>query len=116
MCNFQIYINNSLSCLRLVKASTYWARLKGWMFKNSISFEDALWIKPCNSIHTFCMHFSIDAIFLDSHGYVIRCCPNIENRRVRVVWRAASVIELSAGAIATLRIADGDLIELKEVY
>jgi len=115
MCTYQVCINSKLSYLRLVKANSYWRRLKGWMFKQSVSFDDALLIEPCNSIHTFFMNFPIDALFLNSRGYVIRCCPSITNRRFRAVWRASSVIELSVGAIANLGIVEGDLIELKEI-
>lgn len=116
MCSYKVCINGNLSYLRLVKADSYWCRLKGWMFKKTVSFDDALWIEPCNSIHTFFMNFPIDALFIDSQGYVIRCCPAIANRKLRAAWRASSVIELSVGTIATLGIVDGDLIELKEIY
>lgn len=115
MCTYQVYINRKLTYLRLSKANNYWQRLKGWMFKHSVVFDDALWITPCNSIHTFFMNFPIDVIFLGGGGEVIRCCPNVVKRRLRMVRKADSVIELSAGAIATLGIVEGDLIEVKGI-
>ena len=112
---YQLFINSKASGLYPVIAENYWLRLKGWMFKPSVAAGDALWIHPCNSIHTFFMRFSIDAVFVDVHGYAIACCSAIPARRLRAEWGASSVLELPTGTISALGIVTGDLIQLMEV-
>lgn len=115
MSAYRLFINSNATDFYPVIAGNYWLRLKGWMFKPSLAVDEALWIHPCNSIHTFFMRFSIDAVFVDVEGYAIACCRTIPKRRLRMEWRASSVLELPAGTISALGIAAGDLIQLKEV-
>lgn len=115
MSGYQLFINSNATGLYPVIAGNYWLRLKGWMFKPSVAADEALWIHPCNSIHTFFMRFSIDAVFVDVQGYAIACCSAVPARRLRAEWRASSVLELPAGAISALGIVSGDLIQLREV-
>jgi uncharacterized protein len=85
---------------RVELATGFWQRAIGLMGRRDLSPDQALFLKPCRSIHTCFMRFTLDAIFLDA-----------ENRVVRVVrglrpWRAADggrravgVLEFPAGRI-----------------
>jgi uncharacterized membrane protein (UPF0127 family) len=62
---------------------------------------DGLLIRPCNSIHTFFMRMPIDVVFATREGVVLDVSPARPPWRVGpIVWRAAWVLELPAGAIA----------------
>jgi uncharacterized protein len=110
---YQLLLNEQALPLQLKKAETYLQRLKGWMFKTSVSNKEALWIEPCNSIHTFFMKFVIDAVFVDRNGKVISCCEYLLPRRGRVMLRSHAVIELHAGMIAQLNIKLNDVLTIK---
>jgi len=84
--------------LSIQRADTVWTRLKGWLGRREINATEALWLSPCRAVHTVGMHVPIDVVFLDARGAVIRVVPALRPRRIAVCWRAASVLELAAGA------------------
>lgn len=76
-------------------------------------------ISPCNSIHTFGMRFSIDAVFLDRHGKVLALKPDV--RPGRLAWGPwhglvlpwmVQVLELPAGTLAPTGLAVGQVLQL----
>jgi uncharacterized protein len=94
-------------------AQSLFARMKGLLGRTSLDSGEALWIKPCNSIHTIGMKFAIDAVFLDRANRVIALIPDLSpNRMSRIYPRAASVIELPAGTLAGTTLAIGETIEI----
>ncbi len=68
-----------------------------------------LWIKRCNSIHTFFMRFPIDAVFVDKKLKVVAVYRDLKPWRVtRLHFKASSVFELPAGTLdATVETAAG---------
>lgn len=82
-------------------------RLKGWMGRKSIAQRDALLIEPGNSVHTWFMHAPIDVVFLDRKRRIVGVSDNVRPWRMRVHWRAASVLELQAGRRRALGLAPG---------
>lgn len=93
------------------KANTFSKRLKGLMFKKDPLVNEGLWITPCNSIHMFFMKFSIDAIFLNKNGRVVKLVEGLKPWQiVSPVKDAHSVIELPIGTIQKLRLTPGELI------
>jgi uncharacterized membrane protein (UPF0127 family) len=93
-------------------ADTIWTRMKGLLGRESLETGSGMLIEPCNSIHTFFMKFSIDAVYLEkeSRNYKV-----VSIRRDRKPWRmdfpnfnATAVLELPAGAAGDL--AEGDLL------
>lgn len=90
-------------------AATEWARGKGLLGRKSLGSEQALWIKRCNSIHTFFMKFTIDCVFLDKNQRVKAIYPKVKPfRLVWPVWGASSVIEFPAGRVQALGIQVGE--------
>lgn len=84
---------------RLFVADTFWSRFRGLQFLRALPPDTGLLLRPCSSIHTFWMRFSIDVLFLDRRGTVI------ETRRAVRPWRIAfpsvggccQVLEVAAG-------------------
>ena len=66
------------------------------------------------AIHSFGMRFEIDALFLDSNGYVVYMIQAMPPLRASpFVWRARDVLELPAGKIQETGTALGDQIEIQ---
>jgi hypothetical protein len=99
--------NNVAVADRLLK------RMKGLLGKNNLQTREALWIKPCMSIHTFFMRFPIDVVVLNRRNQVIAVIKNLRpNRLTRIYFSAVSVLELPAGTIETTATGVGDGIEI----
>lgn len=90
-------------------AATEWARGKGLLGRKSLGAEQALWIRRCNSIHTFFMQFAIDCVFLDKQLRVKAIYTDIKPfRLIWPVWGASSVIEFPAGRVRELSLEVGE--------
>lgn len=90
-------------------------RMKGLLGRDSLPAGAAVLIGRCSSVHTFFMRFSIDLVFLDAAGVVVRLVPAV--RPFRMAWggvRARSVVEARAGAIAEQCLALGDCLRMVE--
>lgn len=94
-------------------ADTFFSRVKGLMFKKTPLHEEGLWIIPCNSIHMCFMYFSIDAVFLDKDGTIVKLVTDLKPWRfVKPVANAHSVIELPAGTCQQLGLYEGDRLQI----
>jgi uncharacterized protein len=97
----------------LAMADTFFTRLKGLLGKNELPHGEGLWIKPCNSVHTFGMKFPIDVVFLDKDKRVVGLAKTLRPNRVSCRYSSASsVIELPVGTIDAANTVTGDLIEV----
>jgi uncharacterized protein len=98
----------------LAMADTFFTRLKGLLGKNKLPHGEGLWIKPCNSVHTFGMKFPIDVVFLDKENHVVGLAKTLRPNRVSCLYSSASsVIELPAGTIDVAVTVIGDHIEIE---
>lgn len=94
---------------QLELAHTFLSRMRGLLGRSGLSASQGLWIKPCNSIHMFGMRFSIDAVFLNRQGRVVKVVEHLRpGRLVLPVKMAESVIELPVGTIADTQTTVGD--------
>ena len=94
-------------------ADTFVKSMMGLMGKPCLKRGRGLWIKPCQSIHTFWMRFPIDVLFLDKQGVVVHFIESMKPFRVsRHVLRARSVLELPAWSIKESDTQLGDCIEV----
>jgi uncharacterized membrane protein (UPF0127 family) len=94
-------------------ADTFFTRLKGLLGKNELPHGEGLWIKPCNSVHTFGMKFPIDVVFLDKDNRVVGLVNTLRPNRIsRLYSGASSVIELPAGTIVATDTVTGHRIEV----
>jgi len=96
-------------------ADTFVKSLLGLMGKSSLKEGQALWINPCQSIHTFWMRFPIDVMFLDKEGLVVHLIACMKPFRVsKHVLKARSVLELPACTISDSSTQLGDCIEISK--
>ena len=99
----------------LVLANTALKRLRGLLGRSSLPLHEALWLRPCNSIHTLWMRFAIDVIFLDRQLRIVRLVENLHPFRLTTpTWQAASVIEMAAHSIARLHLQVGDELRVEK--
>lgn len=88
-------------------------RMKGLLGRSEMRAGEALWIKPCMSVHTFLMKFPIDVAFLDKKNRVIVAIKDLQpNRATRLYLQAASVLELPVGVLEATDTEVGDEIKI----
>jgi len=94
-------------------AVNLFTRMKGLLGKKELPQGEALWIKPCFSVHTFFMKFPIDVLFLNKKNKVIAVVTDlIPNRMTRLYPQSFSVLELPTGTIAATNTEVGDEIKI----
>ncbi|MFZ5640014.1 MAG: DUF192 domain-containing protein [Bacillota bacterium] len=95
-------------------AGTWWARLKGLLGRSNLKPGEGLVLTPCNAIHTCFMRFSIDAVFINDHGRVLRIYDTMAPFRFSArVKEASRVVELPAGTLRMTGTQVGDVLEIE---
>ena len=94
-------------------AQNFKDRSVGLLNRASLDSDEGLLIKPCNSIHTFFMKFSIDVVFMTKSGFIVKIVSNIRP------WRMAGAIvtgfmalELPAGKSDSIGLKIGQTIKI----
>ena len=62
---------NTLLGTRVVAASTFWSRLRGYIGRSRPKQGEGILLIPCDAIHTWWMAFEVDVLFLDDRGRVL---------------------------------------------
>jgi hypothetical protein len=92
-------------------ADSLFTRMKGLLGKKELPTGEALWIKPCFSVHTFFMHFPIDVVFLNKENHIIALVKDLTPYHLtRFYPQSFSVLELPNGTIDAIEIMIGDKI------
>jgi uncharacterized protein len=107
----RIYHDATGQCLaeRVTLANTFWTRLRGLIGRRRLAPTEALWLRPCNGVHTFWMLFAIDVIFLDRELRVVKLIENLRPFRATLPHgQTRSVLELPAHTIAQTALKIGD--------
>lgn len=90
-------------------------RLKGLLGTRRLDDDQAVWIRPCNAIHTFFMLMTIDVVFVDDELRVIKLIRAMTPWRICLpVRRAAGVIEGPVGMIQRGRLRKGAQLRVSE--
>lgn len=98
---------------RVVLANTFFTRLRGLIGRRRLAPADALWLRPCNGVHTWWMHYAIDVIFLDRELRIVKLVENMRPFRLTAPHRAArSVLEMSVHTISQVQLKVGDQLEI----
>lgn len=78
-------------------ADNYWLRLRGLMGHPPLADGEALWIAPCQQVHTCFMPVPLDLVFLDREGMVLRVVRGLRPWRISPWVRGArGVLEFTA--------------------
>ena len=111
---FRNQTRNQVLSERTRIANTMISRMVGLLSTKSLTDGEGLWIEPCNSIHTWFMRFTIDAVFLDKQGSVVKLKARMKPWKMTLISRKArGVLELPAGTIERTGTQMGDVIERK---
>lgn len=98
---------------RVERTTNFIDRAIGLLARPRVRPDEGLWIDSCNAIHTLGMRATIDVIFVDRVGRVLQMHRGVPPFRFGpVCLRAASVVELGAGALDDLDLLAGDRLEL----
>ena len=94
-------------------ATGFLGRLRGLIGCASLQPGEGLLIRPCFSIHTIAMRFTVDVVFLDAAGRVVKLAASVRpNRLGPIALGAAAVLELPEGTIARTGTRVGDVIDI----
>lgn len=94
---------------RLSVADRFGARARGLLGRAGLAADEALWINPCNGIHTFFMMFPIDCVFVDRDLRIKKIFSHVRPWRIiPIVWGARSVFEMPSGAADRLGLRVGE--------
>jgi uncharacterized membrane protein (UPF0127 family) len=103
-------------CERLEKAGGMAGKSRGLLGRDGLEADagmlfEAGRLEPFMCMHMWFMRFSIDIVFLNRQGRVIRINHNLRPWRISsIVWGARRVLELPAGAAAYSQTSVGDQI------
>jgi len=96
-------------------ATTPGERRRGLIGRDGLEPGEALIIPRCRQVHTFGMRFTIDVLFVDGSGTVVRSCRGLPPRRISpVARRARQAIEFPAGALDRTETVEGDRLTLHD--
>ncbi|MBV1880575.1 MAG: DUF192 domain-containing protein [Pseudomonadales bacterium] len=103
----------SFEALTITIAHSWWSRLRGLLGRFNLPMEEALWLRPCSSIHTVGMLFSIDVVFLDSENVIVGFKSNIVPFYFAIAPKGCvSVLEFATGGVEYYGLQIGDRLEL----
>ncbi len=108
--------------LAVRRAAGFFGRFRGLMLRPGLAPDAGLLLADCPSVHTAFMRFTIDVLYLDRQGTVLKCVPGLRPWRASVSnagraadgrrhVRAVHTLELAEGSIARLGIRPGDRLQ-----
>lgn len=98
---------------RVTVASRRLERAVGLLGRSHLDPGEALWIRPCNGVHTWFMRFPIDVLAMDANGVVVDVVSDMKPWRMRLPKPgSASVLEFRAGTLANAGMKVGHRIKI----
>lgn len=94
-------------------ANRPWSRGWGLLGRARLEEGGGLILEPCSSIHTAFMRFTIDVLFADRMGKVMKAVPSLKPFRLSGILGARYTIELPVGTIAGTGTLPGDLLKFE---
>jgi uncharacterized membrane protein (UPF0127 family) len=95
-----VRVDDRVVCERCLVADRPLTRMRGLLGRTELPRGEGILLRPCGSIHTFFMRFSIDAVFVDRDGKVVGVERELKPWRTARHRGAKAVLELAAGAAA----------------
>lgn len=80
-------------------ADGFLSRTRGLLLRPELAESEGLLITPCTAIHMWGMLFSIDLLWLDAAGRILKTEQNVRPWQIRHCRRAWGVLELRCGSI-----------------
>ncbi len=106
-------IKGSVIVPKLAVAPSLWKRTVGLLGIPHLQSGEALLLQPCTGIHTWFMRYSIDVLFLDKRGKVLRTVENLRPFRIAgPLLRARTVVEMAPGTLKHVSVKPGDILRV----
>jgi len=100
---------NTLIGTRVRQAATFWSRLRGYIGRPEPRQGEGILFVPCKAIHTCWMSFSLDVLFLDEKGKVLKLVRAMAPWKfTRLVPGARYALEVPVGTINASGTSVGD--------
>ena len=98
---FNLTINRGeIICHKMMVATNIFSRMLGLMFSKELPDCDGFLLSPCNSIHTFFMHYSLDILFLDKDFKIVKVIYGLPPLRMTwIYFKSRHVLEMKAGTM-----------------
>jgi uncharacterized membrane protein (UPF0127 family) len=96
-------------------ADTSAERRTGLLNRHRLDPGEGLWIRPCESVHTFFMKFAIDLVYLDRQQKVRKVRSAVRPWRLSACLTAHSVLELPAGSVGPTGTQPGDQLSFRQL-
>jgi uncharacterized membrane protein (UPF0127 family) len=84
----------------------------GLLGRRKLPSGEGLLLRPASSVHTLFMRFSIDVVFLDRDGEVVKIAASVRPWRTAGARGAKAVLELPAGEAERRELRVGDRLDL----
>lgn len=97
-------------------AATFIRRLVGLLGQHELPLDHGLLLRPAGSVHTLCMRFAIDALFLDRDLRILKIAHRLRPNGFALAPRGTTaVLELAAGRACAFALQPGDRLQLRSV-
>jgi len=100
---------------RAMLASGMLSRMKGLLGRRGLPQGESIILRPCSSVHTLFMRFTLDVLYLDKEQRVVKLVRDLKPWRLSAARRAHEAIEFEAGHLQGVEIEPGDKVTLREV-
>ncbi len=100
---------------RIDVADTSAKRRTGLLKHERLNAGEGLWIKPCESVHTFFMKFAIDLVYIDRKFKVRKVRQAVGPWKLSACLTAHSILELPAGTIEKTQTQAGDILAIENL-
>ena len=100
-------VDGAIIATELLMADNYWLRLRGLIGRPPLKPQQAIWIKPCQQVHTHFMSYALDVVFLDRQLRVVEVSRNLEPWRFSPWVRSShSLLEFVSGGASRINVGD----------
>jgi uncharacterized membrane protein (UPF0127 family) len=104
----RVLVNGEDRGVRGNRCTSFIERAIGLLGRPVLELTEALWIAPCPSVHTVGMRYSIDVVFCDGEGRIVRIVENLQPDRVASAKGARHTCEMLAGSVRKIGLNAGD--------
>lgn len=87
-------------------AHSFARRLRGIHGVPTLGATDALIIRPCRAIHTFGVKQTIDVVFMNRYGVILKM-QSVKPCEVMTCWNAVVALEMAEGTAARIGLGLG---------